>query len=129
MSTDEAEARAELAEVERARLRALVEGDLAAAAELHADEYELIPPGGRPLSKQAYLDELASGRVRYLAWEPEKIDVRVRGDAACLRYRCTITIVVDGGEAESVVVWHTDYYEREGGRWRAVRSHATRAAS
>jgi ketosteroid isomerase-like protein len=125
---DGADERAELAELERARLRTLVAGDVEAARELHADDYQLIPPGGGALSREEYLDELASGRLRYVAWEPEAIDVRIRGDAACLRYRATITVALGGGAAEAVPVWHTDYYERDDGRWRVVRSHATRAA-
>ncbi|HEU5326140.1 MAG TPA: nuclear transport factor 2 family protein, partial [Candidatus Limnocylindria bacterium] len=36
---------------ERRRLRALVDADLPTADALHADDYELITPGGSSLSK------------------------------------------------------------------------------
>ena len=67
---------------ERERLRALVSGDVARAAQLHADEFQLINPLGGALSKDEYLGGISSGQIQYLQWEPEAIAVRVYGDAA-----------------------------------------------
>jgi Domain of unknown function (DUF4440) len=116
----------ELADVERRRLRALVDADLVTADELHSDDFQLITPGGASLSKGEYLGAIASGSVNYLLLEPEAIDVRVHRDAGCLRYRSTIHIVFDGREHGPDRFWHTDYYERRDGRWRVVWSQATR---
>ena len=41
------EAGEEIAAIERRRLAALVGGDIETASALHADDYELITPGGR----------------------------------------------------------------------------------
>ena len=116
-----------LADVERRRLRALVAADLRAADELHADDFQLITPGGDSLSKEDYLGAVASGSIDYLVWEPGTIDARVSGDAACLRYRSTIDINVDGVPLGSRQYWHTDLYEKRDGRWQVVWSQATRA--
>ena len=89
---------ADLGDLERRRLRALVEADLALADQLHADDFQLITPSGDSLSKESYLEQLASGEVDCLVWEPENIEARVHGDAACLRYRSTIEIIVGGRE-------------------------------
>ena len=115
-----------LADLERRRLRALVEVDLVVASELHAEDFQLITPGGACYSKDEYLGAVARGDVDYRRWEADEIDARVSGDAGCLRYRSTISIVVDGVESGPDRLWHTDYYERRGGRWSVVWSHATR---
>jgi hypothetical protein len=117
---------AELADVERRRLRALVDADVAAAHELHADDFQLITPGGRSLSKDEFLGEIASGEVDYLVWEPEEIEVRVHANGGCLRYRATIEIITDGEKIGPDRLWHTDFYEKQKGRWRVVWSQATR---
>ena len=61
---------AEMAEIERSRLWALVEPDLELAQRLHAGEYELITPTGTRLSKELYLGMIASGRLVYRMFEP-----------------------------------------------------------
>jgi hypothetical protein len=119
---------AALADVEQQRLRALVAADSGLADELHADDFRLVTPGGDSLSKGEYLGGIASGAINYLRWEPEEIEARVRGDAGCVRYRSTIEIVVDGRELPPTRCWHTDYYERRGGGWQVVWSHATQTS-
>jgi hypothetical protein len=124
---------AELADLLRAteheRLRSLVEADLAAADRLHADDYQLITPGGGTFSKAAYLGGIADGRLRYRRFEPEgEIRVRVWESAAALRYEVNIE-VVDDGNVYRDRCWHTDIYELRDGRWVAVWSHATRIRS
>jgi hypothetical protein len=117
---------ADLGDLERRRLRALVEADLALADQLHADDFQLITPSGDSLSKESYLEQLASGEVAYLVWEPENIEALVHDDAGCLRYRATIKIAVGGHEIGPAQYWHTDFYELRGGRWQVVWSQATR---
>jgi hypothetical protein len=115
-----------LADVERRRLRAFVDSNLAVARQLHADDFQLITPSGDSLSKEEYLQLVASGEIDYVVWDPEEIDARVRDDAACLRYRSTIRIVVGGQESGSDRYWHTDFYEKRGDGWQVVWSQATR---
>jgi uncharacterized protein DUF4440 len=119
---------ADLAEVERQRLRALVDADLTAADQLHADEFQLITPGGDSLTKEEYLAGIASGEIDYVMWEPEQIEERVCGDAGCLRYRSMIEIIVGGHELGRTRCWHTDYYEKRGESWQIVWSQATATA-
>jgi hypothetical protein len=117
---------ADLAEVERRRLRALVSADLRVVDELHADDFQLITPSGDAVSKQEYLEGIASGDIDYVVWEPEEIDARIHEDSGCLRYRSTIKIVVGGHEVGPARYWHTDFYEKRRGRWQVVWSQATR---
>lgn len=124
MATDD-----DLRAIERRRLRSLVDADIATAMSLHADDYELITPGGQTLSKDAYLGGVAAGELRYAVFEPAStIRVRTDGGTAILRYQVDIEIGF-GDEREAGRYWHTDYYELRDGRWQAVWSHATRTRS
>jgi ketosteroid isomerase-like protein len=115
----------DLAATERARLKALVEADMATAERLHADDFQLINPLGGALTKAEYLGGIASEQIDYLKWEPGAIQVRRYGDAAVLRYQAELEIVVAGQRTPLTRYWHTDLYERRGDRWQVVWSHAT----
>jgi hypothetical protein len=111
-----------LPDLERLRLRALVEGDIDTAAALHADDYQLITPSGSPMTKDDYLGDVKSGRLPYRVFEPVS-DIAVLGEApvAVLRYRALISFA--GGPG--FTCWHTDCYRLRGGRWQVVWSQAT----
>jgi len=121
---------AELADViratERARLQALVDADMVTADALHADDYQLITPGGASLSKAEYLAGIADGSLRYRRFDPDgEVQVRSWGSAAAARYEVIINVDADGTTYHDRC-WHTDIYELRDGRWLAVWSHATR---
>ena len=111
--------------LERQRLRALVEADMGVAVELHAANFELITPSGRALSRDQYLGDISSGEIDYLLWEPDpEIRVYLHGQMAVIRYRSHIEIIVRG-QTGSIRCWHTDSYEKRNGRWQVVWSQAT----
>ncbi|HWC29351.1 MAG TPA: nuclear transport factor 2 family protein [Dehalococcoidia bacterium] len=125
------EAEDELRAVERERLAAFVTKDIEALDRLHANDYQLINPGGRELSKREYISGIEGGMLEYRLWEADSpIDVRLFGDSgAALRYRALIEVAVQGEVQPRMVLWHTDIYEKRDGRWQAVWSQATRATS
>jgi len=112
-------------DTERARLRALVEGDIETAGRLHATEFQLITPIGMALSKNDYLGAIASGQIKYLAWEPGPIAVRYHHSHAVIRYRARLEVVFGGHTVAPADYWHTDAYEHRGGQWMVVWSQAT----
>ena len=112
-------------ETERARLRALVGGDMETAGQLHATEFQLITPIGMALSKKDYLGAIASGQIKYLAWEPGPIAVRHHQSHAVIRYRARLEVVFGGHRVAPGDYWHTDTYEYRDGRWVVVWSQAT----
>ena len=125
-NADEDEIRA----TEHERLRALVAQDMDVARRLHADDFQLVPPGGHPVSKEEYLADVASGEVHYLVFEPiSAIEVRLYGDAVVIRYQSRIDIIFGGEHLEPNRYWHTDTYERRDGQWQTVWSQATRILS
>ena len=96
------------------------------ADQLHADDFVLVTPLGGTLSKAQYLRLVASGEIDYLEWEPEAIEVKLYGDAAVIRYRAQLKIIVKGlPNAPSGRFWHIDLYEKRNDRWQAVWSQAT----
>jgi hypothetical protein len=123
-SQDEREAE-RLRHIERSRLRALVDADVETAQHLHAPDFQLITPTGRPLSKNEYLSAIAAGHLNYLHWEPEAIAVRLQGDCAVIRYRAQLEVVFGGHKVPRNAYWHTDTYERRDGQWQVVWSQAT----
>ena len=116
----------EIRAIERARLAALVNRDMDAARRLHAEDYQLIGPFGSVDDKTSYLASLASGRFRYVVWEPVgAIAVRRNGDSAIVRYLSRAIVEVRGRQLPESHYWHTDYYERRAGHWQVVWSQAT----
>ena len=112
-------------DTERARLRALVEGDIETAGRLHATEFQLITPIGMALSRNDYLGAIASGQIKYLAWEPGPIAVRYHHGHAVIRYRARLEVVFGGHRVAPGDYWHTDTYEHRDGQWMVVWSQAT----
>ena len=115
----------QLRRIERARLRALVDADIATASRLHADDFELIDPRGGTHSKEQYLRSIASGDLNYLEWEPGEIRVRLYGKSAVLRYQAHLRVSIKGSAGRAVTFWHTDFYEKRKGQWQVVWAHAT----
>ena len=117
---------ADLEQLERQRLAALVAGDVELARSLHADDYQLITPGGATISRDDYLAGIATGDLHYTVFEPaSEVAVRVYDQAAAIRYQARIEILV-AGQLDTGLFWHTDIHELRDGRWQAVWSHATR---
>jgi len=113
--------------LERERLQALRECDLVALERLHADDYELITPGGRTLSRQVYVGLMTSGDFTYETFEPASpVRVRVYGSAAVIRYQARILVRDATGAPDSGLFWHTDIWELRGNGWQAAWSQATR---
>jgi len=107
--------------LELQRTRALVARDIALAATLHADDYQLITPAGKTFTKAAYLGAIETGDLVYTRWEPGEMAVRVSPAMAIVRY--PVTLAFPSGN--TVHCWHTDSYELRDGQWLAVWSQAT----
>lgn len=96
---------------------------------MHADDYELISPGGGRLSKESYLGRIESGEFTYLVFEPvSEMVVRTYSEVAIVRYLARIDVRFGPGR-DAGSFWHTDVYELRDGTWRVVWSRATRVPS
>jgi hypothetical protein len=116
-----------LRETEISRLRSLVDADMEIAERLHAEDFQLITPGGGALSKAEYLSGVASGVLDYRLWEVDSpIEVRLFDGVAILRYRSNLHMVYHGDDLGPDKFWHTDSYEWRDDHWQVVWSQATR---
>jgi len=119
-----AHAQADLADtlraIERTRIQALVQRDMAALQRLHAPDYQLITPAGRTFTRERYLAAIEAEPF-YAGWDAGEMQVRVSAQIAVLRYRALLTFP----SGKSVDCWHTDVYELRDGQWQAVWSQAT----
>lgn len=111
--------------LERARLKALVGRDMTFAWQVHAADFQLITPIGHIYSRDRYLGEIEAGELKYLMWEPQTIEVRLRTNMAVLRYKARLQVDSGQGDTASLHCWHTDSYELHDGFWRVVWSQAT----
>lgn len=114
-----------LREIERSRLKALVDRNMELAWKLHAPDFQLVTPGGRPFTREQYLGKIEQGILRYLRWEPGEINVRMHGDSAVIRYQATLELDSGDGTGSPFQCWHIDLYELNDGQWQAVWSQAT----
>ena len=112
-------------ELERSRIRALVECDMALLWRLHAEEYQLITPSGRSFTRERYLREIESGNLQYCRWEPGRIEVRAAERMAIVRYQATLELGSAAGHGRPIQCWHTDSYELKQESWQVVWSQAT----
>jgi Domain of unknown function (DUF4440) len=117
----------QLRQIERTRLRALVNADTKTAGRLIAPDFQLINPGGATSGRDDYLASIASGDIDYLAFKPTSpIVVRQSGDAAALRFQVHFDIVIGGGALHLTHEgWITELYERHHDRWQIVWEQAT----
>lgn len=113
-------------QIERQRLRSLVDVDLNTARRIHSDDFQLINPAGAALTKLEYLGALESGQLDYVAWDAGDITVKLYGDAAVIRYRDNRFDVNSGSNVvHRGPMYHTNLYERRGGEWQIVWSQAS----
>jgi ketosteroid isomerase-like protein len=116
----------QLREIERTRLQALVDADIATARPLMAPDFEVINPGGAVSGRDDYMDALEGGVIDYLVFEPASpITVRRSGDSAALRFQARFDLVVGGDTRVTHRGWITELYERRDGRWRIAWEQAT----
>ncbi len=108
------------------RQRALVDADMSAVESLTADDFQLVPPPGLPLSREQYLGAVTAGAIDYHAFEPvSEMNVRFYGQAAAIRYLAHIDVVVAGLGHFDTDAWVTEVYENREGRWQIVWEQAT----
>jgi len=120
MPTDE-----DIRAIERSRTHALVTAHMELLWQLHAPDYQLVTPSGRTFTRERYLSDIESGRLRYVRWDAGPMDVRVCEQMALVRYQATLELDSGNGHGTPFECWHTDSYELRSGLWQAVWSQAT----
>jgi Domain of unknown function (DUF4440) len=110
-----------LRRIEKKRLQALVDANVAVAGRLTANDYELINPLGEVLTRNDLLGAVGAGALDFVSDTiTSRIRVRLHRDAAALRYRHTISVALGGVGHLTHPAWTTALYERRNGHWQIV---------
>lgn len=115
----------QLNQLEQRLVRAWIEKDRATVDEILADDWSVIDPGGRVLTKaQVMAEGFESGTRNIESGTIDEVHVRLFGNFAVVTGR-TVAAGSYQGETFSVQLRFTDVCERHGERWQVVASQGT----
>ena len=115
----------QIVELERERLRAMINADSEALNSILSDDLTYIHTTTREDSKKSLIDSLASGRLSYKSMDTDGVKVRIYGDAAVVTGSAAIK-VSSGGRLLEFSILFTDVYAKQEGRWQMVAWQSTR---
>ena len=112
-------------ELDRKRMNAMAQKDLATLNELIADDLVYTHSSARLDTKQSLIGNMESGSTVYTSVVPSDVKAQDLGDSVVLTGSCRIS-VNSGGNAMSFGVRFTDVYARRNGKWQMVTWQSTR---
>ncbi len=115
----------EIRQQEVRRFEAIVRGDLAALERILSDDLSYTHATGVFETKAEFLDKLKSGQLKYEAFAPEDIRVRVYGTTGVVTGIARVRVQVKG-ELLQFQLRFTDVYVKKDDRWQMVAWQATR---
>jgi ketosteroid isomerase-like protein len=121
MSTDTT---AQLTEIEHQLAAAWVEGNTSFHERILADDWSVIDPSGKILTKAEVLREAFSGERQISSGEIDQIAVRDFGPFAIVTGRTRMSGTYQGQEMH-VTLRFTDVFARTGGEWKCLASQGT----
>src|SRR5215470_3454982 len=101
--------------------RALMAADVAALAQIFADDYVQYDPSGHPFSKQQVLENLRTSSVRYPSIVSTARSIRLLGDFAIV-HGSEDDIVETDGQRFRARYLYMDVAIKRNGRWQIVGS-------
>ena len=112
-------------ELDRKRMTAMAQKDVATLNEIIADDLVYTHSSARLDSKASLIGNMESGSTVYTAVVPSDVKAQDLGDTVVLTGSCRIS-VNSGGRPNSFGVRFTDVYANRGGRWQMVTWQSTR---
>ena len=114
-------------ELDRQRMTAMAEKDIAALNKLLAEDLIYTHSSARLDTKNSLIGAMESGATLYTSVEPSEVVAQDLGDAVVLTGIAAIS-VNSGGNPNSFRVRFTDVYANKGGQWQMVTWQSTRLA-
>jgi ketosteroid isomerase-like protein len=113
-----------LTQIEYQLAAAFVAADSSVHAEILSEEWSVIDPSGRIITKAEVLKESFTGDPVITECKIDQIKVRDYGDWAIVTGRTSVT-GTSGGDIFEVTLRFTDVFSRESGEWQCVASQGT----
>ena len=114
-------------ELDRKRMTAMAEQDIATLSEVLADDLIYTHSSARLDTKQSLIGNMQSGSTVYNAVEASDVKAQDLGSAVVLTGIARIR-VTSGGKPNAFGVRFTDVYANRGGKWQMVTWQSTRLA-
>jgi ketosteroid isomerase-like protein len=112
-------------ELDKKRMTAMAQKDIATLNELIADDLIYTHSSARLDTKQSLIGNMESGSTVYTSVVPSDVQAQDLGDTVVLTGSCKISVNA-GGRANSFGVRFTDVYARRNGKWQMVTWQSTR---
>ena len=112
-------------ELDRKRMTAMAEKDIATLNALLADDLIYTHSSARLDTKQSLIGNMESGATVYNSVEPSDVKAQDLGSAVVLTGVARIR-VTSGGKPNAFGVRFTDVYANKGGKWQMVTWQSTR---
>lgn len=124
-----ADSASEAMAAERARVAALDASDVAALDRIMADDVTYVHASGKVDTKASYLGAIRSGQLRYIAWTPKDLRVRLLGPGSAVingEYAVRVTDARVQPAPFDISIFILTVYARRDGRWQQVAWQSTR---
>ena len=110
---------------ESSRFEAMVHGDAAALEDILSDDLSYTHANAVFETKAEFIGKIKSGQLKYEAFAPENLVVRVYGTTGVVTGVARVRVQVKG-EQLSFQLRFTDVYVKKADRWQMVAWQATR---
>src|SRR5216684_1015919 len=112
-------------ELDKKRMTAMAQKDLATLNELIADDLIYTHSSARLDTKQSMIGNMEGGSTVYTSMVPSDVTAQDFGDTVVLTGTCRIGVNA-GGRPNNFGVRFTDVYANKGGSWQMVTWQSTR---
>ena len=102
--------------------RALIAADVPELRRIYADDCRQYDESGKALTRQEAIENLTSGRVRFISMTSTSRDIRLLRDDVAVVHGSELDLVEREGRRSSVDYVYMDVVMKREGRWQIVAS-------
>src|SRR5262245_56971191 len=110
---------------DNARFAAMLKADAAALEKLLADELSYTHSNASVQDKKAFIDDIKTGKIKYLMVDATDQKARVFGDMAIVTGGASVHVIQNGNDL-TFKIRYTNAHINRGGAWQMVAWQSTR---
>jgi ketosteroid isomerase-like protein len=100
---------------------AILAVDMQKLDQIYADDFAMLSPSGKIMTKQDILQQIQSGKYKLLSYAQGPVDVQVLGNHAIGVAVVTESRLVDGRTIHAELIYE-DHFVKRNGEWKLFRS-------